>query len=166
LHWLLDSITSEKTGRAWFGQQITEWLANLPGEREELGGNYNVLRLLTKDLTDIQDRGKFPFPKFYQTVIVPNQLSTPDDVSRRKYLQEYAPSDLWERVMDYWRVNLHNFVPKPEQSQNSDYTTNAEWMSTLKELSPQNYQSLLSEWKVNHQRRRNLWKAMGNLGLM
>ncbi len=166
LHWLLDSITTEETGHAWFGQQITAWLANLPEDRAELGGEYGILRLLTKDLTDIKYQGKSPYPKFYEVVIVPSQQSTPDDVSRRKYLQQYAPSDLWERVMDYWSTNLHNFVPKPEMSQGSDYSTNAAWMSALKELAPQSYQGLLLEWKVNHQRRRNLWKAMGNLGLM
>jgi hypothetical protein len=166
LHWLLDSITSEKTGKAWFGEQAIAWLANLPGDRGQLGGEYGVLHLLTKDLTDIKFQGKCPYPKFYEVVVVPNQLSTPDDTSRRKYLQEYAPSDLWERVMGYWRANLHNFVPKPEMSQGSDYSTNAAWMSALKELSPQNYQILLSQWKIQHQRRRNLWKAMGDLGLM
>ncbi|WP_233787463.1 hypothetical protein [Dulcicalothrix desertica] len=166
LHWLLDSITSEKIGHAWFGQQALAWLANLPGDSEKLGREYGVLRLLTKDLTDIKFLLKYPYPKFYEVVIAPSLTSTPDDVSRRQYLQEYAPSDLWERVMDYWKANLHKFVPKPEMSQNSDYSTNAAWMSALKELSPENYQMLLSEWKVNHQRRRNLWKAMGNLGLM
>jgi hypothetical protein len=166
LHWLLDSITSEKTGKAWFREQAIAWLANLPGDRGELGGEYGVLRLLTRDLSDILYEGKCPYPKFYEVVIVPSQQSTPDETSRRKYLLEYAPSDLWERVMDYWRANLHNFVPKPEMSQNSDYSTNAAWMSALKELSPHNYQRLLSEWKIQHQRRRNLWKAMGNLGLM
>jgi hypothetical protein len=99
------------------------------------------------------------------TVILPNQLSTRDDISRRTYLQEYAPPDLWERVMAYWQANLHNFVPRPDSSQSSDYTKNAQWMSALKELAPQNYDSLLSQWKVQHKRRPNLWKAMRNLGL-
>lgn len=139
-------------------------MANLPGDRAQLGGEYQVLHLLTKDLTDIKYQGKSPYPKFYEVVILPSQVSTPDDISRRRYLQEYAPPDLWERVMAYWQANLHNFVPKPEMSQNSDYSTNAEWMSALKELAPQSYQRLLSQWKVQHQRRRNLWKAMGNLG--
>jgi hypothetical protein len=166
LHSLLDSITSKEKGQTWFRQQITEWLENLPGDRAQLGGEYRVLHLLTKDLTEIKYQGKSPYPIFYEVVILPNQLSTPDDISRRTYLQQYAPPDLWERVMAYWQANLHNFVPKPETSQSSDYTLNAQWMSALKELAPQNYYRLLSQWKVQHQRRRNLWKAMGNLGLM
>ncbi|MEA5567820.1 hypothetical protein [Anabaena sp. UHCC 0399] len=165
LHWLLDSITTEEKGHTWFRQQIIEWLENLPGDPAQLGREYNVIHLLTRDLTQIKYQGKSPLPKFYEVVIQSNQLSTPDDISRRMYLQEYAPPDLWERVMAYWKANLHNFVPLPEASQNSDYTKNAQWMSALKELAPENYQSLLSQWKVQHKRRSNLWKAMKNLGL-
>jgi hypothetical protein len=83
LHWLLDSITNEKAGRAWFGQQAIAWLANLPGDRGELGGEYGVLRLLTNDLSDIKFQGKSPYPKFYEVVVLPSQQSTPDDTSRR-----------------------------------------------------------------------------------
>lgn len=62
--------------------------------------------------------------------------------------------------MAYWQANLHNFVPRPDSSQSSDYTKNAQWMSALKELAPKNYDSLLSQWKVQHKRRPNLWKAI------
>jgi hypothetical protein len=165
LHWLLNSITTKEKGHTWFRQKIIEWLENLPGEQGQLGGEYSVLHLLTKDLTEIKYQGKCPYPKFYEVVILPNQLSTRDDISRRRYLQEYAPPDLWEKVMAYWQANLHNFVPRPDSSQSSDYTKNAQWMSALKELAPQNYDSLLSQWKVQHKRRPNLWKAMRNLGL-
>jgi hypothetical protein len=53
---------------------------------------------------------------------------------------------------------------QPDTKATLTYSTNAAWMSALKELAPQSYQRLLSEWKVQHQRRRNLWKAMGSLG--
>lgn len=165
LHWLFDSITTKEKGHTWFRQQIIEWLENLPGEQTQLGEEYSVLHLLTKDLTEIEYQGKSPYPKFYEVVILPNQLSTRDDISRRKYLEEYAFPNLWEKVMAYWQANLHNFIPKPESSQSSDYTKNAEWMSALKELAPHNYDTLLSQWKVQHKRRPNLWKAMRNLGL-
>ncbi|MBD2449936.1 hypothetical protein H6G76_22780 [Nostoc sp. FACHB-152] len=165
LHWLLDSITTEEKGHTWFRQQIIEWLESLPENETQLGEEYGVLHLLTRDLIQIKYQGKSPLPKFHEIVIQPNQLSTPDEVSRRKYLQEYAPPDLWERVMAYWQANLHNFVPLPEASKSSDYTKNAQWMSALKELAPENYDSLLSHWKVQHKRRPNLWKAMRELGL-
>jgi hypothetical protein len=79
-----------------------------------LGEEYDVLQLLTKDLTEIQYQGHSPFGKFDEVVIQSSQLSTPDEISRRSHLQEYAPADLWQRVMNYWKANLYNFIPKPE----------------------------------------------------
>ncbi|MBE9181902.1 hypothetical protein IQ268_25365 [Oculatella sp. LEGE 06141] len=67
--------------------------------------------------------------------------------------------------MNYWKTHLQNFVPKPESASKSDYTVHAKWMVALKELSPQNYETLLAEWRDVHQRRSNLWKAMKQLGL-
>src|SRR5579883_910412 len=165
LHWLIDSIATPNKGATWFAQQILQWLASLSGERTDLGEAYDILRLLTKDLTEIHCLGQPPYPQFYQVVIRPTDLSAPDDTSRRAYLQQYAPNDLWEKVMAYWKAQLHQFVPRPELSRNSDYTEHAQWMSALKELAPQTYKSLLAQWRVEHQRRRNLWKALEKLGL-
>jgi hypothetical protein len=50
-------------------------------------------------------------------------------------------------------------------AQKSDYTEHARWMAALKELAPRAYESLLDRWRVEHQRRRNLWKAMAKEGL-
>jgi hypothetical protein len=51
-------------------------------------------------------------------------------------------------------------------AQNSDYTHHAEWMAAMNELTPPDYKTLLQQWKLEHQRRRNLWKATTNLGLV
>jgi hypothetical protein len=67
-------------------------------------------------------------------------------------------------VMNYWKGNLHQFMPKPELVQNAHYTNHAQWMVALKELSPENYETLLAQWKVMHKRRINLWKAMKQMG--
>ncbi|WP_235006944.1 hypothetical protein [Calothrix rhizosoleniae] len=165
LHWLIDSIAEPDKGKTWFQSQITQWLTNLPEDRVDLGEEYNLLRLLTKDLTEICAEPQNPCPRFYQVVIRPKDLSAADDKSRQMYLHEYAPDDLWERVMSYWREHLHNFVPKPELAQKSDYTEHAQWIAALKELNSDSYEILLKQWQVDHQRRRNLWKAMDKLGL-
>ncbi len=149
LHWLLDNIVTPEKGATWFQQQITQWLDNLSGDKRDLGEEYDILRLLTKDLAEIHYQGKPPYPKFYQVVIRPKDLSAPDDTSRRTYLQQYAPTDLWEKVITYWKTHLKNFVPKPEDSQGSDYTQHAQWMTALLELAPDDYNNLLRDWKVN-----------------
>ncbi|MBD3883290.1 hypothetical protein IFO70_16100 [Phormidium tenue FACHB-886] len=163
--WLIDSVIDPQKGATGFQQQITQWLTHLPGDKHHLGENYDLLRLLTEDLTDIQNKGKPEYPQFYQVVIYPRNPLTENDRSRQDYLKQYASTDLFEQIMNYWKTHLQNFVPKPESASKSDYTNHAKWMVALKELSPQNYETLLAEWRNVHQRRSNLWKAMKQMGL-
>jgi hypothetical protein len=163
--WLIDSITESQKGVNSFGQQVTKWIDNLPGDRTQLGANLNRLQQLTQDLTEIQNEGKSNYPEFYRVVICPQKLLTENDRSRQEYLKQYAPADLLERVINYWQTNLHNFIPKPELAQKSNYDDCARWMAALKELSPHNYETLVAEWRAIHQRRSNLWKAMKAAGL-
>lgn len=163
--WLMDSVADPEKGANWFQQQINQWLAHLPDNQQELGENYDLLRFLTADLTAIQSQGKFEYSQFYKVVIEPRQFSTEDSQSRREYLKQYAPADLLDQVMNYWKTHLQNFVPKPESASKSDYTHHAQWMLALQELSPQSFETLLAQWQVVHQRRSNLWKAMKQVGL-
>jgi len=163
--WLIDSVADPQKGTTWFQQQMTQWLTHLPGDKRQLGENYDLLRLLTKDLIDIQNKGKPDYPQFYQVVVHAKDPLTENDKSRQNYLKQYASANLSEQVMNYWKIHLQNFVPKPESASKSDYTVHAKWMVALKELSPKNYETLLSEWRNNHQRRSNLWKAMKQVGL-
>ncbi len=163
--WLIDSVADPQKGASWFQQQISQWLTQLPGDQHQLGENYDFLRLLTKDVTNIQNKGNPEYPQFYQVVINPKGYITENDRSRQDYLKQYAPADLFKQVMDYWEKHLHNFVPKPESASKSDYTNHAKWMVALKELSPKNYEILLAQWRRDHQRRSNLWKAMKQRGL-
>ncbi|MEM6403206.1 MAG: hypothetical protein AAF757_23745 [Cyanobacteria bacterium P01_D01_bin.116] len=165
LHWLIDSIADLQKGKTWFQEKITSWLTNLPLDKAELGEEYNLLRLLTKDLIEIRNQPTNLYLRFYRVVIQPQTLSSPDDESRQTYLQQYSPSDLWERILTYWREQLYQFIPQPELAQKSDYTQHAQWMTALKELNPNNYETLLQQWKVDHRRRSNLWKAMREAGL-
>ncbi|MEM1394692.1 MAG: hypothetical protein AAGG00_15655 [Cyanobacteria bacterium P01_H01_bin.150] len=165
LQWLIDSIADLQKGKTWFQEKITSWLTNLPLDKAELGEEYNLLRLLTKDLIEVRKQIQNLYPRFYRVVIQPQTLSSPDDESRQTYLQQYSPSDLWERILTYWREQLYQFIPQPELAQKSDYTQHAQWMTALKELNPNNYETLLQQWKINHRRRSNLWKAMREEGL-
>jgi hypothetical protein len=168
LPWLIDSIADPQKGASWFQSQITQWIINLPGDKIQLGENYDLLRLLTKDLTEIQ--GNSSYAQFHQVVIRPQEFYTHNDNgqgdrSRREYLKLFAPDDLLTQVMNYWKAHLRQFVPKPELAQKSDYTEHARWMMALQDISPSDYQIILAQWQVEHQRRSNLWKAIEQMGL-
>jgi hypothetical protein len=165
LHWLIDSIVDDQKGSAWFQRQMTDWLTHLPGQKKDLGEDYEFLRLLTKDLSEIDSRQKDQYPQFYAVVIRPGELKSPDQTSRRAYLKQYASDDLIYQVMGYWKAYLQNFVPRPESVEKADYTSHARWMVALRELVPQSYEVLLEKWRIDHHRRRNLWQAMAKAGL-
>jgi hypothetical protein len=165
LHWLIESIVDGQKGTAWFQQEMARWLTNLPENQTALGEDFDLLRLLTKDLTEIGHQDESEYPKFYQVVVRPRELSSPDQSSRQAYLKQYASDDLMYQVMGYWKAYLQNFVPNPKNADKSDYTQHAHWMAALRELAPQNYEALLANWRVDHHRRRNLWKAMSELEL-
>jgi len=165
LHWLIDSIADKQKGPVWFSQHITRWLERLPGDHRALSENLTFLRLLTKDLTPLLSEDTKQYPQFYKVVIRPNELSSPDQSSRQTYLKQFAPPDLLDQVMAWWRTHLHSLVPRPEDAQKSDYTDHAGWMAALRELSPGDYEMLLGKWRLEHHRRRNLWAALARLGL-
>jgi hypothetical protein len=163
--WLIESVVDKRKGATWFQQQLTQWLENLPNNPRDMGDDYKLLRLLTCDLMEIQVKRKSALPLFSQTVIRPKDLTSLDESSRRSYLQQAASSDLWDQVMRYWKAHFHAFVPEPERVHKSDYTEHARSLAALKELSPASYKALLAQWKVEHHRRINLWKAIAAAGL-
>ena len=165
LCWLIESVNDRQKGVNWFQTQITQWLDCLPSDKTQLGENYDRLRLLTKDLMEIYHQGESGYPQFDRVVIRPQEFSTQSDESRKEYLKASVPDNLFDLVMNYWKLNLHQFVPKPELVQNAEYTKHAQWMIALKELSPLDYETLLAHWKVIHKRRINLWKAMKQMGV-
>lgn len=165
LDWLIDSLSDGQKGAAWFQQKISVWLAQLLGDRRALGEDYHFLRLLTHDLSETSGQYRQQYPQFFQVVIRPGELSTPDQASRQTYLKQSAPPDLPERVMAYWQTHLQHLVPRPEEAQKSDYTVHAQWLAALRELSLPGYEALLKQWQVEHHRRRNLWAALAQLGL-
>jgi hypothetical protein len=165
LHWLIESIFDKQKGPAWFQQQVAQWLENLSREKAAHSEDRSFLRLLTNDLTEGSGENRPSYPTFHKVVIRPGELSSPDKASRQAYLNQFAPDDLLKQVMDYWQANLHYFVPRPEDASKSDYTQHAHWMAALRELAPESYEVLLDKWRTEHPRRRNLWKAMDNLGL-
>jgi hypothetical protein len=46
----------DQKGPTWFQQQMTDWLSHLTGQKKDMGEDYESLRLLTKDLSEIDKR--------------------------------------------------------------------------------------------------------------
>ena len=165
LDWLIESIFDAQKGPPWFQKKVDRWLGQLSKELSSSDEPFDFLRLLTRDLTEIRSREKDRYPTFLKVVVRTGESATLDEKSRQKYLKAYTPGGLLDRVIGYWKEHLHTLVPSPREVHKSDYTKHARWMAALKELAPLSYRALLKEWRVEHERRRNLWQAMENMGL-
>jgi hypothetical protein len=165
LEWLIESHFDIKKGSPWFQKKIDQWLVQLPNEMRLSDANFGCLRLLTWDLMEISGRRKDPYDAFFKVVIEPQKLTTPDGKFRQKYLDAYVPAGILDRVMRYWKEHLQILVPNPQHVHKADYTEHAQWMAVLKEMAPISYRALLKEWRVTHERRKNLWQAMEMMGL-
>lgn len=163
LSWLLDAIQDREM--QGFEDFVRQWLAKLEAEeqRENLTRlDFVALRLLTCDLAAIREENWQHYPHFRDVVLASERLKTIDASSRQFFLQQYSPDNLWEKVMAYWQKCLHIWIPAPETARNSDYTKQAQWVVALREVSPEHCGKLLERWRIEHKRRRNLWKALAN----
>jgi hypothetical protein len=165
LPWLLDSVADSQKGTEEFQRRIGQWLADFERDEKPCRQDFAALRLLTCDLAEIRGENWHRSPNFQSVVLVPGSLKTPDAQSRQSSLKQLAPPDLWNGVMAYWQNHLDHWIPQPETARKSDYTEQAKWVAALRELSPTAYKHLLAQWRVQHKQRRNLWKALEQMGL-
>ncbi|MDM8528580.1 hypothetical protein QUF58_10255 [Anaerolineales bacterium HSG24] len=156
--WLLYSIFDEEKGPAWFQQKLNDWLQDKP--------SYTLLRMLTNDVSAFKPEMIAPYPKFRDVVFLYHSKHGDDYATRQLYLKQYISADTADQLMSYWKANIHRYVPNPKNVHKANYTDHAAWMGVLKELSPARYDTLLTQWQTEHHRRRNLWKAMREQGLM
>jgi hypothetical protein len=161
----LDSVADPQQEIAEFPSRIKQWLEDFQGDEKPSRQDFSALRLLTHDLAEIRGENWHRSPNFQSVVLVPGSLKTPDAESRQSYLKQLAPKDLWNRVMAYWQSRLDLWIPQPETARKSDYTEQAKWVAALRELSPTAYKHLLAQWRLQHKQRRNLWKALEQMGL-
>ncbi|MDM8531738.1 hypothetical protein QUF63_11240 [Anaerolineales bacterium HSG25] len=157
VEWLLTAIFEEEKGAIWFQQKLNNWLRAKP--------TYELLQMLTADVAAFSPEMVAFYPKFENKLIKNRPKHGQDYASRRNYLKQYAPPNIAEQLINYWRANILQYVPNPKDVHKADYTNHATWMGVVKELAPSAYDTLLSEWQTDHHRRRNLWQAMRNEGL-
>ena len=166
LPWLLDSISDLSQETEEFQRFIEQWLTDFEKNEKPLRQDFSALRLLTNDLAKIRGETWHRYPNFQTVVLRPESLKTPDAQSRQSYLEKLAPKDLWNNIMTYWQNHLNLWIPQPETAHKSDYTEQAKWLLALRELSPTIYKNLLAQWRIKHKQRRNLWKALEQMGLI
>jgi hypothetical protein len=154
----------EKKGE-WFLGKLKGWLNDLKKDKRIFKKQWRWLARLTSDLPDSK-RLVQKYPIFYKTAL-PAEASADDLLGnfRCRGLQKINAGPTLPVAMEVWKEHLHLIVPDPANAYKSDYSDHAAWCKALHELNQNSYSALLSRWRKNHNRRRNLWRDMRAIGL-
>ena len=163
VEWLMDVIFDKDKDSSWFCGKIKKWLTALSHKPKELMSQKTNLFALTFEIAELSDLRK-KYPSLFKAIYHPRE-GDPQNPSILKGLKETNGIALAPLLEDFWKKNLLNFLPDPAHADKSNYAAHAKWLAVLKEVNPKEYQTILTQWKKKHHRRRNLWKAIQEISI-
>jgi len=164
IKWLIDAKLGENKGKSWFLDKMEQWLDSLASDKRIMNDNRELFFLLTHDLydmTDLKDR----YPGLLDVIEEDSYVERLHDKSRRKWFEETGGIQLTSMVESCWKKQAANMVPDPKDSSKAIYDRHALWLAAVKDLDPKKFEEIVEKWKEDHKRRRNLWKAIEDVGL-
>ena len=160
-HRLIEAQLKPSSGQKRFLDKVEAWLDSCRDDAAFFQRNQRSLALLTRHMPEHREF-QSSCPTFHSHVLVPaGQISDALEQSLRQaliFLGE-APNPI--NVRSVWERHLHTLVPVPGGG-GSCYRASAVWMRALSEVNPSSYTKLLSRWKFEFRRRRNLWQDMAS----
>lgn len=163
IHWLIETETEEKRDACWFSENIRNWLALLSENPRQLKAQQNLIQTLTEDLAYIAPI-KTRLQRLLAVVGRDPYLNKECSSSRRKWLKNMEVERVSAMLVAFWKDNILAFVPNPSDAYSSQYSEHAEWVLAVEELNPTACSEIIRKWKIDHKRRRNLWKALRQAG--
>ena len=161
--WLMDATLDKNKDSSWFVEKIKEWLTTLSYKPKELMSQKTNLFTLTFDMAELSDLRK-KYPSLFKAIYHPRE-GDPQNPSILKWLKKTDGKALAPLLKAFWKQHLLDFLPDPANADKSNYDAHAKWLAALKEVNPKAYQTVLTQWKKKHHRRRNLWKAIQEAGI-
>jgi hypothetical protein len=165
VHWLIEASLDPKKKKQWFLSKLNGWLNDLKKDNKIFKKQWHWLACLTSDLPDSK-RLVRKYPVFYKTAL-PAEVSADDLLAsfRCRGLKKMNAGPGLLVAMDVWKEHLHLIVPDPADAYKSDYTDHAAWCKAVNELNQNSYTAIISQWRIKHNRRRNLWRDLKAIGL-
>ncbi len=146
VHSLVDAARAGANGTLALKNAVFRWMDEMGETQESLQRELRSLEVLTLDLdldsrlstistvlNRILDRGKQGDRRLTET--------------RRAWLGRSGASELFPRVMQFWKQNAYRLVPDPEKSC-GNYTDCAEWLAVVRDLDRPSCDRILQEWKL------------------
>lgn len=162
-HRLIEAQRNPSSGQEAFLEHVEVWLECCREHAAFFQENWRSLALLTRHLPQHPEI-QAGCPTFHSHALVPAlQVSGDMEKSLRQALVLLDEKASRINVRSVWGRHLHTLVPAPGGS-GSHYQESALWMRALSEVNPTAYANILTRWKTEFRRRRNLWKDMAAAG--
>ncbi len=157
IHWLLSAELETNKDHAWFEDKMVTWLSHVGKNATQFKQEAPLLARLTKDINAYHTEplsALSPILSSIQYDFDAAELAK----SRQSLLQKQQAEQHLAIISHLWKTYVHLLTPNPKDAYKADYTNHVEWLFALKQINPASYQTILTQWKKEHQRRRNLWK--------
>ncbi|MCF6290047.1 MAG: hypothetical protein L3J03_03480 [Desulfobacterales bacterium] len=155
--------------REYFHDRVGNWLHSLGSSlkpREILADNYQVKSycLLTDDILQIAGAAG-RYANLRQAVNSLVYGGGKNKKIRHAWLRKFKAEELLDDILSAWQHDIDKFIPAPESAEKSNYDVHALWLAAVHDIDRDFFNRILSNWKTEHKRRRNLWKAVRQKGL-
>ena len=164
--WVPLLVDAARTGRGEAGrfcESLGAWIedAAATAPREAFEQHRRYLETLTLDLDDgaLLRRAS---RTLHDTLARERGEATDLDASRRSWLERLGARRLFPAVIGAW---TRHAAELPDDPRGGDYLPCARWLKITFELDRDASERVLATWRVDHRRRRNLWKALKEQGL-
>ncbi len=160
VNWLLQAgLNDDKSA---FMLKMEGWLAQLRVDGVAFSDQQKTVRLLTCDLAALSG-DNVPFPRLLALMGRPDRT---DELiaARQQWLRRLDGGRFSAALCECWRKHVVLLAPDPNAHHKSDYTPHAGWLMVIQEIDPVGCQNLIARWRIDHQRRTNLWKALRAAG--
>ncbi len=157
---LVDAAWTEDASLA--REAVCSWLDGLPDEPErmvDIG-----LATLTRDL-DVSQTLAERLPSLH---VLLDELHLEKHLFegwRRAAFARIGAGELLDRAIATWRRVITGLVPDPSHARGSRYAYFVVWMAAARELDPEGAERLLGRWRMEHARRRKLWRELESVGI-
>lgn len=163
VNWLLQA--GLKDDPSSFMLKMDVWLEQLQTDPAAFTDQQRVISLLTRDFAALA-RDHVPYPLLLSILGGQEHKQTALATSRQKWLKDFGGEQFVAPLLDCWREHIVHLVPDPVHHSKSDYTPHARWMAVMQELNPIACHRIINRWRGAHQRRKNLWKALNDAGVI
>jgi hypothetical protein len=161
VHSLVDAARAGANGTVVLKNAVFRWMDEMGKTQESLQRELPSLEVLTLDL-DLDSRLCTISTVLKRILDRREQGDRRLTETRRAWLRRLGASEVFPRVMQFWKQNAYRLVPDPEKGC-GNYTDCAEWLAVVRDLDQPSCNRILQEWKLKHRRRKNLWKALESL---